>query len=112
MLFAIAALALVSLAAPARGEVDKKIERTWKSKCASCHGADGAGQTDTGKKMGVRDYTSAEWQKSRTDAQLKEAILGGVNREVDGKKQEMDGYKGKLDEQVDGLVALVRGLKK
>jgi hypothetical protein len=24
----------------------------------------------------------------------------------------MDGYKGKLDDQVDGLVALVRGLKK
>jgi mono/diheme cytochrome c family protein len=104
--------ALVSLAAPAGAEIDKKVERAWKSKCASCHGTDGKGQTDTGKKMGVKDYTSPAWQKSKTDAQLKEVILNGVAaREVDGKKQEMDGYKGKLDEQIDGLVALIRGLK-
>ena len=99
--------------AAAHAEVDKKTERTWKSKCASCHGVDGKGQTDTGKKMGVKDYSTADWQKSKTDAQLKEAILNGVAaREVDGKKQEMDGYKGKFDDQVDGLVALIRGLKK
>lgn len=110
-LFLLAAGTLL-LAMPARAEVDKKIERTWKAKCTSCHGADGKGQTDTGKKMGVKDYTTAEWQKSRTDAQLKEAILGGINREEGGKKQEMDGYQGKLDDQVDGLIALVRGLKK
>ena len=111
ILFLLAAGTL--LASPARAEVDKKVERTWKAKCASCHGIDGKGQTDTGKKMGVKDYSTADWQKSKTDAQLKEAILTGVAaREVDGKKQEMDGYKGKFDDQIDGLVALIRGLKK
>ena len=35
-------LALV-FAASARAEVDKKTERTWKAKCASCHGAEGKG---------------------------------------------------------------------
>ena len=34
---------------------DKKIERLWKAKCASCHGADGTAQTEKGKKMKVGD---------------------------------------------------------
>ena len=58
-----AALALAfALPLAARAEVDKKIERTWKGKCAACHGADGKGQTDQGKKLGVKDYTAPEWQ--------------------------------------------------
>jgi len=46
----------------ARAEVDKKVEKLWKTKCASCHGADGKAQTEQGQKLGVRDYTSPEWQ--------------------------------------------------
>ena len=106
----IVAAAMISLAAHA--EVDKKTERTWKAKCASCHGADGKGATDQGAKMGIGDYTSAAWQKSVTDAQIKTAIADGVNREKAGKKQEMEGYKDKLDAaQIDSLVAFVRSLK-
>jgi mono/diheme cytochrome c family protein len=102
------------LAAPAaRGEVDKKIERTWKAKCAACHGADGKADTEQGRQMGVADYTQASWQKGRSDAQLKQAILEGVHQDKGGRKQEMDGYKDKLSpEQVDGLVAYVRALGK
>src|SRR3954465_4773377 len=44
-------------AASARGEADPKAARAWKAKCASCHGADGAGQTDQGKKLKVDDMT-------------------------------------------------------
>ena len=63
--------------------------------------------------MGIRDYTSAEWQKGITDAQMKTAINDGLKREKNGKQQEMDGYKEKLDgPAVDALVALIRGLKK
>ena len=113
MLFALAIGTLVSIATPARGEVDKKIERTWKSKCASCHGTAGKGDTEMGKKFGIADYTKPEWQKGKTDADIKKAILDGVNREKNGKKQEMDPYKEKLDgPTVDALVALIRGLKK
>lgn len=102
----------IAMAAPvARGEVDKKTERTWKSKCASCHGPDAKGQTDQGKQMGVLDYSAPAWQKAHTDAELKKAILDGVHGEKDGKKQEMDGYKDKLSpEQVDQLVAYIRTL--
>ena len=36
-------LAGLICAASARAEVDAKIVRTWKAKCASCHGVDGKG---------------------------------------------------------------------
>jgi mono/diheme cytochrome c family protein len=108
----IALLTAVLLPLAARAEVDKKTERTWKTKCASCHGADGKGATDQGAKMGISDYTDAGWQKSKTDDDLKKAITDGVNREKAGKKQEMEGFKEKLPpEQIDQLVAYVRALK-
>ena len=100
---------LVAGGAPA----DPKIERTWKAKCASCHGADGKGDTDQGKKMGVADMSKADWQKKFTDAQIKDVTLNGIKREKDGKKQEMDPYKDKLKpEQIDGLVTYIRSLAK
>ena len=87
-----------------RAEVDKKVERTWKSKCASCHGADGKAQTDQGKKLGIGDYSKPEWQKAHTDDELKKGISDGVKG--------MDGYKDKLAaDQVEGLVAFIRTLK-
>lgn len=102
---ALAAVAIVSLATAAQAAPDKKTERTWKAKCASCHGAEGKGDTDQGKKLKVKDYTSAEWQASKTDDQLKKAIADGV--------PDMDGFKGKLDEeQIGNLVGFVRSLKK
>ena len=82
----VALCAALPLAA-AHAEVDKKTERTWKAKCASCHGANGKGQTDQGKKMGIADYTAADRQK-------------------------MDPFKDKLDAaQIDSLVGYVRSLK-
>ena len=100
-------LALIC-AASARAEVDKKAERNWKGKCASCHGADGKGQTDQGKKMKVEDLTAASWQKGKTDAQIKKAIEDGAKKG----DAVMEGYKDKLDgAQIDGLVVYVRTLK-
>jgi mono/diheme cytochrome c family protein len=99
------ALALAAgLPLAGRADVDKKIERVWKAKCAACHGADGKAQTDQGQKLGVHDYTKPEWQKGRTDEQIKKAIADGVKG--------MDGYKDKLaPDQIDGLVAFIRTLK-
>jgi mono/diheme cytochrome c family protein len=97
----------------ARAEVDKKTERTWKAKCASCHAVDGTGQTDTGAKMGIGDYSKADWQASKTDDQLKKSIAEGIKRDKDGKQQEMDGFADKLDaDQIGKLVQLIRSLKK
>ncbi len=103
--------ALVS--APASADVDKKILRTWKAKCASCHGEDGKGATDQGKKMGVRDMTSAEFWKDLNDAKMKDAITNGIKQTKNGKTQEMEPYKDKLKpEDIDGLIAYVKTLKK
>ena len=107
-MFAVLSLSLIALGA--RAEVDKKTERTWKAKCASCHGADGKAATDQGKKLSIPDYTSAEVQKSKTDDQLKSAISNGIKNDKGG---EMEGYKDKLSgEEIENLVKLVRSFGK
>jgi cytochrome c553 len=107
MIFAVLSLALVALGA--RAEVDKKAEKSWKSKCASCHGADGKAETDMGKKAGIPNYADSAFQKSKTDDQLKSAIANGVKTD----KGEMEGYKEKLSgEEIDNLVKLVRSFGK
>jgi cytochrome c6 len=76
----------------------------YKAKCASCHGADGAGQTAIGKKMNLRDLGSAEVQK-QTDAELYAWTADG--------KGKMPAYKGKLSEaEIKTLVGFMRTLKK
>jgi mono/diheme cytochrome c family protein len=92
----------------ARAEVDKKIVRTWKAKCASCHGAEGKADTETGKKGKIPDFSTAAWQKSKTDDQIKAAIENGAKKEG----AEMDPFKDKLDAaSVDGLVQYIRTFK-
>ena len=89
-----------------------KIERTWKSKCASCHGADGKGATEKGKKMKIADMTSADF-KAKKDDDMKKAIREGVKSEKDGVKKEMDAFKAEdlKDDQVDALIAFIKALK-
>ncbi len=95
--------------AGARAETDAKTVRTFKAKCASCHGAEGKGDTDQGKKMKLPDFSTGAWQKAKTDAQIKGAIENGTKK--DG--NEMDPYKDKLDgAQIDALVAYIRTLAK
>ena len=102
-------LVLALAAFSARAEVDKKTERTWKAKCASCHGADGKGDTEQGAKVGLPDFKSAAWQKATPDAKIKQKIVDGSTKEKGGVKLEMDPYKDKLDEaQIDSLVAYIR----
>ena len=97
----------------AYAEPNPQIDRLWRAKCASCHGPDGKGQTEQGKKMAVGDMTTAAWQGALTDAQVKAAISDGFKRPKNGVTQEMEAYKTKLrPDQIDGLVAYVRGLKK
>jgi cytochrome c6 len=74
----------------------------YKSKCAGCHGADGTG-SPMGKKMGAQDFTSNDVQ-SLSDAQLSDAITNG--------KGKMPAYKSLTPDQVKGLVAYIRTLKK
>ena len=76
----------------------------WEAKCASCHAADGSGNTTVGKKMNVRDLRAAEVQK-QTDVQLTDIIAGG--------KKKMPAYGKKLTApQIQALIAFIRTLKK
>lgn len=104
----LAAVACASLFPRASsGETDPKTVRTWKAKCASCHGVDGKAKTETGTKLQIPDMTTAGWQKKVSDADMKKAILEGFKRE--GKPEGMDPFKDSLTpEQVDQLIAYVR----
>jgi cytochrome c6 len=76
----------------------------YKSKCATCHGPDGKGDTPAGKSMKVKDLASDDVQK-QSDADLAGVIEKG--------KKPMPGYEGKISkDQIDGLVKWIRTLKK
>lgn len=76
----------------------------FKTKCAMCHGPDGAGQTAMGKSLKLRDLRSADVQK-QTDAELAKWIADG--------KGKMPAYKTKLSaEEITALVGYIRTLKK
>jgi mono/diheme cytochrome c family protein len=94
------------LGTTALAEVDKKAERTWKSKCASCHGPAGRADTEKGKELKIVDMSTPAFQ-AKKDEELKRAILEGVE------KEKSHSFKSELTpEQVDGLVAYVRTFKK
>jgi cytochrome c6 len=96
---AIAVMFVVSLSANAQNAA----ETLYKSKCAGCHGADGTGSA-TGKKMGARDFTTADVQ-GISDTEISTIITNGKNK--------MPAYgKSLKPEDVKGLVAYIRTLKK
>jgi mono/diheme cytochrome c family protein len=78
-----------------------KAEATYKAKCAMCHGADGKGETPTGKAMKVNDFASETVQRM-SDADLTDAIAKG----------KMPAFKTLTADQVKDLVAYVRSFGK
>jgi cytochrome c6 len=94
------------LALSAGGARAEDIASVGTKQCKSCHGADGKGDTEMGKKSKAEDLTTVAWQAKHSDAQVRDAILNGVP------KTKMKAYKEKLaPEQIDALVAYVRTLK-
>src|SRR6266702_280340 len=92
----------VFLGVPAKAD-NSAAEATYKAKCALCHGPDGKGETATGKTMKVKDFTSAEVQKT-SDADLTDAISKGRGK--------MPAYKTLTPEQVKGLLGYIRSFAK
>lgn len=93
--FAIALAVVLSIPVSAHAQDAAAL---YKSKCAMCHGADGA-------KAAGHDLSSADVQK-KSDADLAAVI-------TDGKPPKMPKYGDKLKpEEIKGLVAYVRTLKK
>jgi hypothetical protein len=105
-------LSILLASAVASADADPRIQRAWKAKCAPCHGEDGKAQTDAGKKLSVTDLTTAGWQKTHTDEQIRDAMQKGVKAKRDGKDVEMPAFVDLQPAVVEGLVKLVRGLAK
>ena len=83
----------------------------WENSCASCHGADGKGQTKQGKKLKVKDYTSAAVQAEMKDEEMIKAVLEGV-KDKDSGKERMKSFKDEIPEaEAKDLVAYIRKLK-
>lgn len=75
----------------------------YKSKCVACHAADGTGSA-VGKKIGVRDFHSADVQKE-SDADLTAAIAKGRNK--------MPAYEKSLQpDEIKALVTFIHTLQK
>ncbi len=74
-------------------------EATYKSKCAMCHGATGAGDTPAGKSMKVMPFVKM------SEADMATIITNG--------KGKMPAYKGKLtDAQINEVAAYSHSLIK
>jgi mono/diheme cytochrome c family protein len=74
----------------------------YKAKCATCHGADGAGATPAGKATKARDFHSEDVKKE-TDEEWTQIIVKGKNK--------MPAYDRKLtDAEIKDVVAYVRAL--
>ena len=97
-------LLVASLIVPVLIAQTNPSENIFKSKCATCHGPDGAGKTTMGTMLKIRDLRSEDVQK-QPDADLNRIIAKGKNK--------MPAFDGKLKkEQIEQLVTYVRELGK
>ena len=83
---------------------------TYEKDCAKCHGPDGKGETKTGKKLGVKDYTDPKVQAELKDDAGFKAIKAGLKDKDD--KVQMKPLDGATDDEIKALVAYMRTFKK
>jgi mono/diheme cytochrome c family protein len=96
------------LAAPILAQSSKRHdssgEALFQEQCIGCHGPDGRGQTELGKKLGAADLTSdAIWQQP--DAELAKIVK-------DGKGQMPTFDKRLSDDEICGVITYIRQLAK
>jgi mono/diheme cytochrome c family protein len=103
VMFGTSLLAAVGLfLLPAKSE--DKSAATYKQKCVACHGADGKGETPTGKTLAVPSFSSPEVNKM-SDQELADAIEKG--------KGKMPKYGASMKpEEIKAMVAYIRTMGK
>ena len=95
---------LIILAFPNAIQAQNDPAKLFKANCALCHGADGSGNTTTGKAMKAKDLKSDEVQK-QTDAALSEVISKG--------RAKMPAFGAKFSPSaISSLVAYIRAMPK
>ncbi|HYL91854.1 MAG TPA: cytochrome c [Alphaproteobacteria bacterium] len=99
-----AVVALTVVAALSATSVAQSAADTYKAKCASCHAADGTGNTPIGKKLAVKDLNAGEEAK-RSDEEFFNATKKG--------KGKMPAYENKIsDDDIKALVKYIRSMGK
>lgn len=98
--------AVVAAALVAGGlKAENARSENFQTYCSVCHGDDGKGQTEEGKKKGARDFTNARWQDKVEDARLIRSITKGHDK--------MPSFEKKLSaDEIKALVAEVRTFAK
>jgi mono/diheme cytochrome c family protein len=82
-----------------------------KAKCVVCHGEDGRGDTEKGRKLKAPDFTSSKWFEETTDKEILETIRDGVKDKKGN--VEMPAFRTKLTPgQIQQLAAYVRTFRK
>ena len=85
--------------------------KTFKKKCATCHGKDGKGDTKMGKKLKIKDLTDPKVQDAITDEGIIKQITNGSKDKETGKVKMPPMGKKLTAEQIKELVPVVRAFK-
>ncbi|HEY3348325.1 MAG TPA: c-type cytochrome [Thermoanaerobaculia bacterium] len=100
-----AALTAMLLAAAPAAFAEGARSENFQTYCSVCHGEDGKGQTEEGKKKGARDLTNARWQDKVDDGRMVKSVTKGHDK--------MPAFEKKLSaDEIKALVAEVRTLAK
>ncbi len=84
------------------------VQTNWKTHCAKCHAADGSGNTNTGRKLSVRDYRDPKVQATLKERDMIKATRGGLR---DKQRELMKPFGGVLtDEEIKSLIGHIRTL--
>jgi cytochrome c553 len=82
---------------------------TWDDNCTKCHGADGKGHTNMGRKLHIPDFSDAAVQAGFTDEKAAAAVKNGVT-DKDGRMR-MKAIEGLSDDDIKAVVQYLRSLK-
>ncbi len=105
-----AAVLAVTLGLVAAGSVfAASATENFENHCAKCHGADGKGQTKVGKKLNVRDMTSAKYKQEFDEGKAHASIKDGIKK--DGKEIKKAFGPELSEAEIKALVAHVKTLK-
>lgn len=107
ILFLTGALLIASLASAQAADAKENYDKL----CLKCHGADGKGDTKLGKKMGVKDYSSAKIQDALKDAEALKALKEGL-KEKGTDKTLMKPVEGLTEQEIKELLVMFRKFKK
>lgn len=82
-------------------EQRSQAKKTFKDRCARCHGLDGKGETVLGEMLFPPDFTDGKWWKGATIEPLQQSITDGKN--------EMPAFGKKLSKsEILALIAYLR----